>query len=274
MTQTSMKTSRIWACLSTQSLHLTVGCRTVARLLLLPLPRGCHRCCHCWEAVTGRETLQTVVPDVPLSSVCPTLLSRAEESVRERQLMAAEAGPSDAGDEGDEELEEFEELQEPPFPEPQVQPMLLCDLLALAAEVDAAAHAQESEYTPSWDGLPAQMRPHMWCGAPASFASPPILSAVQLLHVWRQIRQTRWQLRHSVPVHCTSLRHTYMTQPTMVILGGRCMSAAKERPGHLAGSLALQIWAMGPGGDTRCQAGSCFCPPSILSCLQASPTSK
>lgn len=59
--------------------------------------------------------------------------------------MAAEAGPSDAVDEGEDE-EEFEELQDPPFPEPELKPMLLCDLLGHAAEVDAAALAQESEH--------------------------------------------------------------------------------------------------------------------------------
>lgn len=62
----------------------------------------------------------------------------AEESVRERQLMAAEAGPSDA-------VEEFEELQDPPFPDPEPHPMALCDLLGLAAELAAAGRAQDCE---------------------------------------------------------------------------------------------------------------------------------
>lgn len=71
-----------------------------------------------------------------------------EESVRERQLMAAEAGPSDAAaaddDEGETEQEFEELLQEPPFPEPELRPMLLCDLLGLAAEEEVAAMAHDA----------------------------------------------------------------------------------------------------------------------------------
>lgn len=87
--------------------------------------------------------------------------------MRERQLMAAEAGPSDADDEGEE--EEFAELQEPPFPEPEVQPKLLYDLLAQAAELDAAAVVEESEYPQLLEG---------GCVALAAAA----LSASQQLH--------------------------------------------------------------------------------------------
>lgn len=61
--------------------------------------------------------------------------------------MAAEAGPSDAAadDEGEEE-QEFEELQEPPFADPELRPMLLCDLLGRAAEEEVAAIAHNSEH--------------------------------------------------------------------------------------------------------------------------------
>jgi hypothetical protein len=66
--------------------------------------------------------------------------------------MAAEAGPSDAAaaaddEEGEEVEQEFEELlQEPPFPEPELRPMLLCDLLGLAAEEEVAAMAHDGEH--------------------------------------------------------------------------------------------------------------------------------
>ena len=81
--------------------------------------------------------------------------------MRERQLMAAEAGPSGAG-----ELEEFEELQEPPFPEPVTQPMALCDLLGMAAELEAAGRAQDSK-TLSWPDFP-QYRSLHGCMAASS----------------------------------------------------------------------------------------------------------
>jgi hypothetical protein len=62
--------------------------------------------------------------------------------------MAAEAGPSDAFDE-----DEFEDQEEPPFPEPRARPMPFAELLALAAEDDAAEHAQDSECTLGLSGL-------------------------------------------------------------------------------------------------------------------------
>lgn len=132
-----MKTSQIWA-LSMLSLLLMV--RLLRLLLLLPLAA---------TAAAISRLLPTGSPEVQPDVSCsyhrwPRLhMHVAEESVRERQLMAAAAGPSDAGGEGEE--EEYEELQEPPFPEPQVQPMLLCDLLELAAEADTASLVRDSE---------------------------------------------------------------------------------------------------------------------------------
>lgn len=110
---------------------------------------GCGCCCHPFPGLPHQ-------PETPLTLnifmlPCLNWLSSAEESVRERQLMAAEAGPSDAAaaaaadDEGEEE-QEFEELQEPPFPDPELRPMLLCDLLGRAAEEEVAAIAHNSKH--------------------------------------------------------------------------------------------------------------------------------
>lgn len=56
--------------------------------------------------------------------------------------MEAEAGPSGAGDAADP-----EEMQEFPFPDPDVRPMALCDLLGFASEAEAAAGIQDGKHT-------------------------------------------------------------------------------------------------------------------------------
>lgn len=106
--------------------------------------------------------------------------------MRERQLMAAEAGPSDA-DEGVE--EDFAELQDPPFPEPEVHPMLLCDLLAQAAELDAAAAVEEGECYPAAGTKGAPTASWRWSHVAAAAAAA--LSASQLR---TSATQQVWQL--------------------------------------------------------------------------------
>lgn len=67
--------------------------------------------------------------------------------MRERQLMASQAGPSSTAAgyaDADDDDEGFEgELPEPPFPEPVPEVAMLADLLEQAAEMEAALMVQE-----------------------------------------------------------------------------------------------------------------------------------
>jgi hypothetical protein len=140
MKQSSLKTLKMSTQFNMQTRRSTVShccccsiaAAVVATLLLLTawgvIVVGCNLCELCLHLLLyKRDWLRFLA---------------AEASVQERQLMAAEAGPSDALNE-----DEFEDQEEPPFPEPRTRPMLLAELLALAAEEDVAERVQDSECT-------------------------------------------------------------------------------------------------------------------------------
>lgn len=140
MKQSSLKTLKMSTQLNMQTRHSTV--------------RHCCCCSNAAAVVATAAAADSLGPTVidfnrfDFLFICQAINSGlvafpvAEASVLERQLMAAEAGPSDAVDE-----DEFEEQEEPPFPEPRARPMAFAELLALAAEEDSAERAQDSECT-------------------------------------------------------------------------------------------------------------------------------
>lgn len=112
-------------------------------------------CCHT-PAAMHQQRGQTS------PACCHVAHDSTDDSLRERQAMAAQAGPSyaggyaaaaaaggeDVGEDEDEELGEGE-LDDSPFPEPEPRFMLLCDLLGNAGEIEAAALVQQGERRPA-----------------------------------------------------------------------------------------------------------------------------
>lgn len=93
--------------------------------------------CRALRPDQGPFWLESCTSPSAVHSACIT-----EESLRIRQQMASEAGPSRAAHD---EYEEAEQEVDSPFPEPEPRAMLLADLLGVAAEFDAAAAAEECE---------------------------------------------------------------------------------------------------------------------------------